>query len=256
MAIDLTQSPVRESVAGEPNARLAELRASLSGLQLRQTAYGQRLILIVEGWEATGKRALMRQVLASLDPCSTMTVCSDVQPIRRNSQHWLAEYWGRLPTAGASTIFYRSWYRRLVEERLRRDMSDLHWSRACDEINEFEAQQRDHDTILVKLFLHCSQERQAERTRERLADVWQRHLVDEPHADRTDRAEAWNALFAETDTRWAPWTMINAENLAAGQIAAMEHLVETLDRALPSEPVRPAAEPVGEVVAFPTEAIR
>ncbi|WP_343347112.1 hypothetical protein WJT74_03955 [Sphingomicrobium sp. XHP0239] len=256
MAIDLTQVPERESLAGDPNARLAELRVSLAELQLRQTAHRQRLILIVEGWEATGKRALLRQILASLDPCSSAVHCSDVAPIMRPSRHWLADYWERLPEAGASAIFYRSWYRRLVEDRVRRDMKASEFSRACDEINEFEAQQRDHDTTIIKFFFHCSEERQVERTVQRLADPWQRHMVDEPETERGERAEAWNALFAETDTRWAPWTLVNAECEATGQTAAMQHLVATLDKALPADPVGIDGKQVGEIVDFPSGLVR
>ena len=248
VSIDLTQEPGRGTFQGDMAARLAELRASLSHLHLRQIAHGKRLIVIVEGWEATGKRALLRQMLASFDPCSTRTYCSDVRPITRSRRHWLAEYWSELPAAGHNSLFYRSWYRRLVDERIERAMSEKHWSRGCDEINEFEAQQNDHDTMIVKLFLHCSAEMQARRVRERRADPWQRVLLDEPDVERTDHVDAWNAVFAETDTRWAPWTLIDAENSAAGMVAAMDHLVKTLDETLPNEAPRDEEGEGAEIV--------
>ena len=243
MPIDLTETPLSEPLGGDPATRLAALRSSLAALQLRQTAHRRRLLLIVEGWEATGKRALMRQVLASLDPCSTEVHCSGVAPIRRDRQHWLAEYWGRLPSAGHSTIFYRSWYRRLVEERVQRAMADDPFSRGCDEVNEFEAQQRDHDTLIVKFFLHCSSDMQRRRTADRSADAWERFMVEEGEERREERIPAWNRLFAETDTRWAPWTLIDAEDVLSGQVRALEHLVAKLDAALPAEPPEQSALP-------------
>ena len=256
MPIDLTETPASEPLGGDPATRLAALRSSLAALQLRQTAHRRRLLLIVEGWEATGKRALMRQVLASLDPCSTEVHCSGVAPIRRDRQHWLAEYWGRLPSAGHSTIFYRSWYRRLVEERVQRAMADDPFSRGCDEVNEFEAQQGDHDTMVIKFFFDVPREVQAERLAERAADPWKRLLTqhDAPHARerRDDYRATWNNIFAQTDTRWAPWSLIDGSEKQGARIAALRTIADRLEKALPSEPPREAAT----IVDFPSKAQR
>ena len=259
MPIDLTRiEPGAAEDVGASDA-LANLRARLSRLQLRQLAHRKRTILLVEGWEATGKRSFLRQVLASLDPCSVNSVCLEPTPIGTEDRHWLAKYWGALPGAGHSALFFRSWYRALVDERVHRQMSDKNWSRGCDEINEFEAQQRDHGTAIVKFFFHCSAEQASRRLDQRLGDPWERQLVHDVEEGVLKKRDAyldvWNAAFRETDTRWAPWQLIDAENVEKGVVSAIQALVDTLEKLLPSE--LPATAP-GEhaVIDFPGKALR
>nr|WP_280638915.1 hypothetical protein [Sphingomicrobium aestuariivivum] len=246
----------KEEGAGDD---LAEVRARLMGLQLRQLAHRQRLILLVEGWEASGKRAFLRQVLGSLDPCSAQCICLDPSAIGSEDRHWLAKYWNALPGAGHSRLFYKSWYRSLVDERVLRGMSDENWTRGCDEINEFEAQQRDHDTIIVKLFFHCSAPTLERRMKKRLADPWQRQLTADGEIEARDRrndyVSAWNAVFEDTDTRWAPWKLVDAEDHDIAVRAAAAHLVDVLDKALPDAPPAEQGED-HEVIDFPGKALR
>ncbi|WP_265563052.1 polyphosphate kinase 2 family protein [Sphingomicrobium arenosum] len=246
---------MNEGLAGES---LEDLRARLKGLQLRQLVHRQRLILLVEGWEASGKRSFLRQVMGGLDPCAADCHCLEPQPIGSEDRHWLAKYWNGLPGAGQSSLFYRSWYRSLVDERVLRGMDDKHWSRGCDEINEFEAQQRDHDTTIVKLFFHCSASALDQRLAQRRADPWERQLIREAEELARDRRDdyvaAWNVAFEETDMRWAPWRLVDAEDVGRGVHSALAHLVAELDRALPADP--PATEGEHEVIDFPGKALR
>nr|WP_279614769.1 polyphosphate kinase [Sphingomicrobium astaxanthinifaciens] len=247
------------AVRDEAAASLAELCARLMPLQLRLLAHRQRLILLVEGWEASGKRGFLRQVLGNLDPCSTHLICLAPTPIGSEDRHWLAKYWNALPGAGHASLFYRSWYRALVDERVLRAMNDDKWNRGGDEINEFEAQQRDHDTIIVKLFFHCSAATLERRMASRLADPWERQLTHEGEQETRDRRDdyvaAWNAAFADTDTRWAPWKLVDAEEPEGAIRAGVAHLVAVLDKALPDTvPGERAAH--NEVIDFPGKALR
>ena len=175
-----------------------------------------------------------------------------VSPDRRRARdgHWLARFWARLPEAGHTAIFYHSWYRRVLEDKLLGLVGDKEWKRAFDEINEFESQQRDYGSLIVKLFFHIPDETQARRIAERAADEWRRHLVG-PEEFRTLQARAaYRAtliqMLAQTDTRWAPWSMIDANDSGAAQVAALTAIAVSLEKALPQSP----PETIDSVVPF------
>jgi polyphosphate kinase 2 (PPK2 family) len=137
-------------------------------------------------------------------------------------------------------VFYRSWYRQAVHARLAGAFDDKRWARATDEINEFESQQRDHGTLLIKLFFHLTADEQAKRLRERREDPWRRWLVaaEQPGApgDREQQQATWNSVLAQTDTRWAPWRIVDSSDKASAQIAALSAIVDAYAKAMPAEP--------------------
>ncbi|MCM8556952.1 polyphosphate kinase 2 family protein [Sphingomicrobium sediminis] len=253
MGIDLTAVPVGASVQGDSEERLTELRAQLRELQLRMVAHGKQLIVLVEGWEAAGKRDFLRDLGCSLDPCRMRTFVTAAKPDSDEKRHWLARFWAELPAAGNSSLFYRSWYRTVIAQKIAGAIDETGLSRGCDEINEFEAQQCDHDTIMVKLFFHMSEDEQARRLEQRWSDPWMRtitHKREDNWAEgRAKLIDGWHAVFEQTDTRWAPWTLVDAEDEKGGRAMALETLVRTLDKALPATP--PAAQGDHVVVQFP-----
>ncbi len=251
MGIDLTIYERGEPFAGDYHASLTALQQRLAQLQIAQIVHRRRALIIFEGWPGSGKRAALKRLVASWDPCHFSTHCVGGRESDDDERHWLARFWSALPPAGDSSIFYHSWYRRLIEDRVQGQADPKRWARACDEINEFEAQQRDHGTQIVKLFFHVSAGEQQRRISERLADPWRRHLVEaEALPTREEREATISALhemFAQTDTRWAPWQVIDANDKQSARIAALTILTEAFDKAIPSEP--PAT---GEtVIAFP-----
>ena len=250
MAIDLTRFEHGAAFVGDEQAALSALQERLARLQVAQIAHRKRALIVFEGWSGAGKKAALKRLVGAWDPCRVSTRCADGSDGGDDSRHWLAPYWSALPPAGDTTIFYRSWYRRLIDDRAQGLIEGKRWSRACDEINEFESQQRDHGTLIVKLFFHVSAEQQLVRLRERQADPWRRHLVEDalPTRDARERTTAaLHELFALTDTRWAPWRLIDADDAPSARIAALTILADAFDKAIPAEP------PVeGEtVVAFP-----
>ena len=251
VAIDLTRFEHGTPFAGDEQAALSALQDRLAQLQAAQIAHRKRALIVFEGWSGAGKKAALKRLAGAWDPCRVSTRCvGGGADGGDDDRHWLAPYWSALPPAGDTTIFYRSWYRRLIDDRASGLIEGKRWSRACDEINEFEAQQRDHGTLIVKLFFHVSAEHQLTRLRERQADPWRRHLVEDalPTRDQRERAtDALHELFAQTDTRWAPWRVVDANDEAAAQVAALTILADAFDKAIPSDP--PA---LGEtVVDFP-----
>ena len=251
MGVDLTKFECSDAVVGDYPAALAALQHRLAQLQIAQITHRRRALIIFEGWVGAGKRSVLKRLVASWDPCHLATRCVPSAAEARDDRHWLAPFWSALPPAGDTTIFYNSWYRRLVEERRTGRADDKRWLRACDEINEFESQQRDHGTILVKLFFHVSADVHEARLDGIAADPWRRHLVTAEElngvAGRERTMPILHDMFAQTDTRWAPWRVINSNDKYAARIATLEAIVETMTKALPAEPPADTAQ----IVEFP-----
>ena len=251
MAIDLTQFERGEPFAGDYHAALAGLQRRLAQLQIAQVVHGKRALIIFEGWSGAGKKAALKRLVASWDPCHIATRCVGARDGQDEGRHWLAPFWSALPAAGDTTIFHHSWYRRLIDDRAN-GLDGKRWSRACDEINEFESQQRDHGTLVVKLFFHISAEEQQRRLNARLADPWRRHLEGHASPSREERAATTSALhdmFVATDTRWAPWRVIDADDKQAARIAALTLIADAFEKAIPADP--PATGDT--VIAFPNQ---
>ncbi|MCY7339998.1 MAG: polyphosphate kinase [Sphingomonas bacterium] len=240
MPIDLTQFERGEPFAGDYHATLTALQHRLAQLQVAQIVHRKRALIIFEGWTGSGKRGALKRLGAAGDPGHISTRGVGGAEASDDERHWLAPFWSALPPPGDTTIFYRSWYRRLVEERSSGRTDDKRWSRACDEINEFEAQQRDHGTLLIKLFFHVTPDVQLARLRERQQDPWRRHLMAEHDiasiTQRERTSDVLHDMFAQTDTRWAPWQVIDANDKHSGRIATLTALADVLTKAIPAEP--------------------
>ena len=238
--INLTDSERGVPFAGDSDAALAALQDRLARLQLSQIVHKRRALVLFEGWIGSGKKAALRQLVGGWDPSHVRVVNVGGANDADDDRHWLAPFWSRLPAAGDTSIFYRSWYRRIIEEKVAGTIDAKRFARACDEINEFEAQQRDHGTLVVKLFFHVSAERQLATLRERQQDPWRRHLLPDEETvglGQRDRVvEVLHELCRETDTRWAPWQVIDANDEVGGRIAALTAIADLFEKAMPSEP--------------------
>lgn len=238
MGVILTEHESSAPFAGDYAAALAAAQERLARLQLAQMVHGRRAILLVDGWEGSGKRQALRALAGAFDPCRVGFHCSsDAEP--DGGRHWLAPFWSRLPRSGETAVFLRGWYAPAVDARARVGLGDKEWARAFDEINEFEAQQTDHGTLVAKLFFHVAEPVQARRLRERAADPWHRFaMVDEGRslALRQDYTAAWESMFARSNTRWAAWTVIDAGDQQSATIAALTAFADALEKAIPAQP--------------------
>jgi len=238
--IDLTKFERGEPFPGDHHATLTALQDRLSALQLAQIVHRKRAIILFEGWEGAGKKSALKRLAAAWDPCHFTTHSVSAGAGDDSDRHWLARFWATLPPAGSTTLFYRSWYSKVVDDRALGRGKAKDWARAYDEINEFESQQRDHGTLIVKLFFHVSAAVQDKRLRERADDPWGKWLV-EPEDLREQAAydayhKAWQDNFTHTDTRWAPWNVIDAGDQHSARIAALSAIVDSLAQAIPLEP--------------------
>lgn len=226
-------------------AELDALREHVRQLQLPQIVHGRRAIILFEGPQGSAKKYALRQLAAAFDPCHFT-----VHPIgfdRRQAAegHWLARFWRALPGAGDTAIFFRSWYRRVLDDRVLGRTDEATLPRAFDEINEFEAQQRDYGTLIVKLYFHVSPDVQDRRLRELADDPWASVIRGEPPVSVRDPAyvQAFDDLSRQTDTRWSPWHLINSDDEHDAALAALSTIADAWKKAMPAEPPRLVGRP-------------
>jgi polyphosphate kinase 2 (PPK2 family) len=221
------------------DSALAALREQLGELQLPQIAFGRRAIILLEGPDGAGKKAALKQIAAAFDPCH-FAVHSTAYDRREASEgHWLARFWRALPRAGGTAIFYRSWYRRVLDDCVLGRTAEDSVARAYDEINEFEAQQRDSGTLIVKLYFEVGAQAQQARLAEREQCPWTRPTADSVRVDDPGYARARDDLKLYSDTRWSPWRPIDGNDDRAAAVAALEAVADAWAKAMPAEPPQP-----------------
>ena len=254
MPVDLTKFERGDPFVGSYPAALSALQQRIAELHLALVVHGRRAIILFEGWEGAGKRRALKALSSALDPCHVTTHCTLADEQSGSSRHWLAPFWSTLPQAGSIALHYRSWYRRAVDDKALGRASPKQWLRACDAINEFENQQHEHGTVVVKLFFHVTAETQKARLQARQEDPWARHLMSPDDlrslAARKAYFAAWTDCFAQTDTRWAPWTILDAGDSQASVIAALEAVALALTKSVPAEPPAGQEQPSTAALQF------
>jgi polyphosphate kinase 2 (PPK2 family) len=228
------------------HSALEALRDHLAELQLPQIAHKRRAIILFEGPDGAGKKYALKQLIGAFDPChcAVHSACFDRREAAEG--HWLAPFWRQLPPGGNTAIFFRSWYRRLLDDRIFGRVDDELAARLFDEINEFEAQQRDYGTLIVKLYFEVSAEVQQQRLARQALNPWRGpEPRDEPiRVDHPAYSEALAELKAHSDTRWSPWRMVASDDEQHAALVALEAIADAWSKAMPAEPPLLAAAPV------------
>ena len=224
--------------AGDQELALAALREHLGELQLPQLVHSRRAIILFEGPEGSGKKFALKQLAAAFDPCHYSVHCVGYDRREASEGHWLARFWRHLPPAGETAVFFRSWYRRVLDDRILGRIDDRTVTRAFDEINEFEAQQRDYGTLIVKLFFEVGADIQRMRLDERRENPWlgMSQGADPVSVRDPAYARALEELRANSDTRWSPWRMIDGSDEQLAAIAALSAIADAWSSSMPSEP--------------------
>ena len=250
MAINLWDYEAGAPYGGDYKADLDALQERVSRLFVANLVHRRKVVVVVEGWDASGKGGAIQRLTARCDPRAyrvwPIAAPSDEEKVR----HYLWRFWTRLPKSGEVAIFDRSWYGRVLVERVEGFASEAEWRRAYDEINEFESLLAADGAILVKLFFHITQETQDERFRARVEHPWKRWKVTgedlRNRERRKDYLEAVKSMFELTDTRWAPWRVIDGNDKKSARIAGLTAVAEAMTAALPADPppIRPEMEQV------------
>jgi polyphosphate kinase 2 (PPK2 family) len=224
---------------------LAALREHVGELQLPQIAHGRRAIILFEGLQGSAKKFALRQLAAAFDPCHFAVHSTAFDRREASEGHWLARFWRQLPSAGNTTIFFRSWYRRVLDDRVLGRTAEETIPRVFDEINEFEAQQRDYGTLLVKLYFDVSADVQEQRVARRRQSPWRVRGADDDYirADEPAYQTALEQLRGNTDTRWSPWRTIDGDDEQQAVLAALEAVAEAWSKAMPAGPPQLVTSP-------------
>ena len=231
-ALDMTRAI---SKAAFPKRLLAQ-QGRLHLLQRRAEEERRSVILVFEGWDAAGKGSAIRRVTSALDPRCYRLVPTAAPTDEERARHYLWRFWRHLSRAGRVTIFDRSWYGRVLVERVDGFASEAEWSRAYAEIEAFEDELVGSGIILVKYWLHITKDEQEKRFQERAKSPYKSwKLTDE---DRRNRAKwdayklAVNDMVARTSTRRAPWHLIPANDKNYARVEVLRVAANALERAL------------------------
>lgn len=251
MTINLSDFERGAPYRGNYDDDLARLQERLAHIQVAHICHKKRAVIMFEGWDAAGKGGVIQRLTAEWDPRYFEVHPIAAPTVEEKARHFLWRFWTRLPMDGDIAVFDRSWYGRVLVERVEGFASEADWRRGYDEINEFEAQQVDSGTTIVKLFLHVTQEEQDRRLKARMEHPWKRWKTGfDDYRNRARRAEYLDAMaemFRRTDTRWGPWHVIDGNDKKSARIAALTVIADRLEANVPMDP--PALDPELEKAA-------
>ena len=212
---------------------LEEYQFRLLKLQRKIIEKGIAVAIAYEGCDAAGKGGNIKRITEALDPRGY-----EVHPIgaptpAENAAHWLRRFWLRLPPRGRIGIFDRTWYGRVLVERVEKFAKKAEWQRAYREINEFEKTLTDDGLVLIKFWIHISKKEQLDRFKKREKDPWKSwKLTDEDWRNR----QKWDAyidaleeMFEKTDTPYAPWNIIEGNWKWWARIKALKTAVNCIE---------------------------
>lgn len=225
------------------NEKLKHYQARLSQLQRVARERKVSTILVFEGWDAAGKGGSIRRITATLDARDYQVIQIAAPTDEEAAHNYLWRFWRHIPRAGRVTIYDRSWYGRVLVERIEGFARTREWQRAYGEINDFEAQLVERGIVLVKFWLHITAEEQLRRFQEReqiAYKAWK--LTDEDWRNRErwgDYDLAVNDMVERTSTRQAPWMLIEANDKRYARIEVLKTLCERLEAALAGGPKDP-----------------
>ncbi|MDP2470972.1 MAG: polyphosphate:AMP phosphotransferase [Candidatus Palauibacterales bacterium] len=231
-ALDMERSLEKKAYRAE----VTRLQARLNRLYRVARDRGRSTILVFEGWDAAGKGGAIRRITPALDSRDYEIVSVAAPSGEENDHHYMWRFWRRLPGAGRFLIFDRSWYGRVLVERVERLATEEEWLRAYAEINDFEAQLVAHGSIVVKFWIHITPDEQDRRFQAREETPYKRwKLTDEDWRNR----ERWQAYEVAVDdmvrltgTPLAPWYLVEGNDKRYARVRVLDMLCDAMDRAL------------------------
>ena len=234
-ALDLALSLSKE----EFKKKMDGLERRMGEMQRKARELGIPIIVVFEGWDAAGKGTMINNLMLALDPRGFK-----VYPIGAPTQEellrpWLWRFWIKTPEKGRIVIFDRSWYGKVLVERIDNIVNKKEIARAYEEINAFEHQLTDDKAVVIKFFLHISKKEQAKRFKrlaENKATAWK--VTDDDrrhHKQYTEYAKAIEEMLERTDTGWAPWHLIESHDRRHAVAKVFSIIADTLERTCESE---------------------
>jgi polyphosphate kinase 2 (PPK2 family) len=225
--------------------RLTQLRLTLGG-QIGDQEIGPPVCVLFEGWDASGKGGAIKRLVAQMDPRHVRVVQFAAPTPDEKRHHFLWRFWPVLPGWGGMAVFDRSWYGRVLVERVEGFATREQWLRAYDEINGFERTLADEGTILIKLWMHISEKEQLkrfERRKDQPLKSWK--LTEEDWRNREKRGEYEQAvedMLARTDLEpHANWHLIEADSKRYARVRVLETVIAEIVAGMRRHGIEPPA---------------
>jgi len=216
--------------------RLLEQQGRLNQLQRKAQKRGRSVIFVFEGWDAAGKGGAIRRIVAALPPQCYRVIPIAAPTDEERVHHYLWRFWRHLSRAGRVTVFDRSWYGRVLVERVDNLATHAQWSRAYAEIRQFEEDLTDHGIVLVKYWLHITNDEQERRFNERAKSPyksWKLTEDDWRNRKKWDLYElAVNDMVEYTSTHRAPWHLIPANDKNHARVEVLRAASDAIEAAL------------------------
>ena len=233
----LSEIPLDKTIGeDEYKKELKRLQNRLGELHNRLYRKKVPVIIAYEGWDAAGKGGNIKRITGALDPRGY-----EVHPIaspepHEKARHYLWRFWTRLPKTGHIAIFDRTWYGRVMVERLEGFCSENDWKRAYNEINEFEKELHDWGAVIIKFWVQIDKDTQLERFNERQntpQKQWKITDEDWRNREKWDQYEdAVNEMIQKTSTTYAPWHILESVDKRYARIKALKIVIEELEKVL------------------------
>lgn len=224
---------------GDYAKTLKKLQKRLAKLQALHIIHDCKTMIVFQGWDAAGKGGAIKRMGAFWDPRYYEVYPISAPTQEEKEKHFLWRFWNKLPRSKEIVILDRSYYGRVLVERVEGYANESEWRRGYDEINEFEAQQIDIGTKIIKIFIHVTQEAQDERLKGRMEDPSKRWKITKDdfrnRSKREEYAQAMEEMFVNNDTRWAPWKIIDGNDKKSARLAILEYVADQLEEHVPSE---------------------
>ena len=209
-------------------------------------------VVVFEGWDAAGKGTAINKLTQRLEPRGFSLHAIREPRTSETCLPWMWRFWVRLPNWGEMALFDRSWYRRVVDERVEERIKESDWEKAFDDILSFERALADDRYLISKFFLHISKKEQAKRFKELESDrhtAWHVEKEDWKHHRKYDEyRDALEEMLERTDCAWAPWTLIEATDRRWARIRIFDTLIRCMEEGLqrhgcqvPESPPEPGA---------------
>ena len=222
--------------------RLVHLRLLLGGL-IGPGDLGPPLLVLFEGWDASGKGGAIKRLTERLDPRHVRVRQFAAPTHDEKRHHFLWRFWPALPGWGGMTVLDRTWYGRVLVERVEGFASEEAWRRAYGEIADLESSLADEGTVIVKFWMHLSPEEQLRRFESRRDDPYRAwKLTDEDWRNREKRPDyeaAVEEMLERTDTPAAPWHVVAAEDKRWARVAVVRTVCEAVEAALTARGIDP-----------------
>ena len=197
---------------------------------------GRSIIWVFEGWDAAGKGGVIRRLTSAIDARDYRVIPVAKPTEEEKAHHYLWRFWRHVPRAGRVTIYDRSWYGRVLVERLEGFCREADWQRAYGELNDFEEQLTEHGIVVLKFWLHLSKDEQLRRFRHREETAYKRHKINEEDWRNRRQWEAYEIaigdMLALTDQPNAPWHLIPADNKRFARVEILKISCEAIASAL------------------------